>query len=167
MVQKLIVTSTILIYTTIDALIWPKVKWTYWKNCESLILDYLDFHEIKHDDQIGYEEVRAMYLLLLEKNRAHFAEHDIELLMTTVLQRYSIESIGHMREAELNEWSYCIGKYLNDFQFKKVSLTEEETKLVLKEKNLMAKISGNMCEILLDFTAGSELDFNDECELYL
>ena len=67
---------------------------------------------------------------------------------------------------ELNEWSYCIGKYLNDFQFKKVSLTEEETKLVLKEKNLMAKISGNMCEILLDFTAGSELDFNDECKTY-
>ena len=105
--------------------------------------------------------------MLLEKNRAHFAEHDIELLMTTVLQRYSIESIGHMSEAELNEWSYCIGKYLNDFQFKKVSLTEEETKLVLKEKNLMAKISGNMCEILLDFTAGSELDFNDECKIYI
>ena len=82
-----------------DRHIVPRDIWTYWKNCESLILDYLDFHEIKHDDQIGYEEVRAIYLLLLEKNRAHFAEHDIEILMATVLHRYSIESIGHMSEA--------------------------------------------------------------------
>ena len=53
---------------------------------------------------------------------------------------------------------------MNDFQFEKVSLTNEEKELVMKEKNLMAKISGNMCTILLDFTAGSELDFNDECK---
>ena len=68
------------------------------KNCENLILNYLNFKEIKHDDQIGYEEVRAIYLLLLEQNRSHFAEHDIEMLMATVLQRYSIESVGHMSE---------------------------------------------------------------------
>lgn len=59
----------------------------------------MDFHEIKHDDQIGYEEVRAIYLLLLKNNHAHFAKHDIEMLMATVLQRYSIESIGYMSES--------------------------------------------------------------------